>query len=94
MEIAEMRDRTAETGQAELEKNEENFEQLIEIVCEQADAVGQLLRRHLVLIEHPAEGLLVHCDLGWRWARLGRIELPLEFALLFRQRLEQLRRYG
>jgi hypothetical protein len=37
--------------------------QLVQVVREQADAVGQFLRRHLVFVHHPAEGLFVHGDL-------------------------------
>ena len=69
--------------------------ELYEISSEPANAVGKLLGRHGILVEHPPERLLVHLDFGdiLRLGRFGR-QLADELALGFLQLPEQFGRDG
>lgn len=62
---------------------------------ELADTVRELLRRHLVLVQHPTEGLLVELDLLHVEAtRLAGIEFLLNLFRARRQLVQELRRDG
>src|SRR6185503_1190659 len=67
--------------------------QLARVGVEAADALGELVGRHRVLVVLPAEVLLVHVDPGRVGAlRRFRRELALDAAFGLRQLLQQIRR--
>ncbi len=70
--------------------------QLAQIRREAANALGELLGRHGILVQRPAEGGFIHGDpsgfLGCR--SLGGIEHAGEHALILRELIEQRRRDG